>query len=184
LGAAIDDEEVSTNPIDILIDLTNVGTPKSDYGQAIEAVVTNFTNSFSSKDNMLEPNPEKPYYPFQVYPSFETDLALGQSGYQEVPYDINTAKSLPDNYIENNVKDELVANCDADGDRKIDLPFSEGQSITAGDNHRGYLGYRNVTEKSEITDDGAINLIVENWNNETTNTSPNLESSSICHDNQ
>ena len=184
LGAAIDDEEVSTNPIDILIDLTNVGTPKSGYGQAIEAVVTNFTNSFSSKDNMLEPNPEKPYYPFQVYPSFETDLALGQSGYQKVPYDINTAESLPDIYIENNVKDELVANCDADGDRKIDLPFSKGQSITAGDNHRGYLGYRNVTEKSEITDDGAINLIVENWNNETTNTSPNLESSSICHDNQ
>ena len=68
--------------IDILIDLTNLGTPKSDYGQAIEAVVTNFTNYFSSKDNTLEPNPEKPIYPF-----FETDLALGQSGYQKVPYD-------------------------------------------------------------------------------------------------
>jgi hypothetical protein len=78
LGAAVDDEEVSTNPQDILIDQTNWGTPKSDYGQAIEAVVTNFTNSFSSKDNMLEPNPEKSYYPFQVYPSFETDRALGQ----------------------------------------------------------------------------------------------------------
>jgi hypothetical protein len=46
LGAAVDDEEVSTNPIDILNDPTNLGTPKSDYGQAIEVVVTNFTNFF------------------------------------------------------------------------------------------------------------------------------------------
>ena len=59
LGAAVDDEEVSTNPIDILTDLTNLGIPKSDYGQAIEAVVTNFTNYFSSKDNTLEPKPQK-----------------------------------------------------------------------------------------------------------------------------
>ena len=76
LGATIDDEQVSTNPQDILIDQTNLGTPKSDYGHAIEAEVTNFTNSFSSKDNMLEPNPEKSYYPYQVYPSFETDWHL------------------------------------------------------------------------------------------------------------
>jgi pimeloyl-ACP methyl ester carboxylesterase len=182
LGAAVDDEEVSTNPQDILIDLTNLGTPKSDYGQAIEAVVMNFTNSFSTKDNTLEPNPEKPFFPFQVYPSFDTDLALGQSGYQKVPYDINTAKSLPDNYIENDVKEELVANCDADGDKKIDLPFQNNQTVNTGDNHRGYLGYRNITDNSRITDDGAIDIIVENWNNRTSNTNPNLESSSICHD--
>jgi hypothetical protein len=175
LGAAVDDEEVSTNPQDILIDMTNLGTPKSDYGQAIEAVVINFTNSFSSKDNTLEPNPEKPIYPF-----FETDLALGQSGYQKVPYDIT--RSLPNNYIENDVKDELVANCDADGDHEIDFPFVDGQTITTGDNHRGYLGYRNVTNNSTVTDDGAINLIVESWNNnETSNASSNLESSTICH---
>ena len=72
-------------------------------------------------------------------------------------------ESLPNNYIENDVKDELVANCDADGDKKIDFPFVEGQHITTGDNHRGYLGYRrNVTNNSTITDDGAINLMVEN----------------------
>ena len=183
LGATVDDEEVSTNPVDILIDPTNLGTPKSAYGQAIEAVVTNFTNSFSSKDNMLEPNPEKPFYPFQVYPSFETDLALGQNGYQKIPYDIKAAKSLSDNYIENDVKDELVANCDADGDGKIDLPFVDGQFITRGDNHRGYLGYRNVNDNSIISHDGAIDIVVNKWNNKTSNPSPNLELSSICHDN-
>jgi len=107
LGAAVDDEEVSTNPQDVLIDQTNWGTPKSDYGQAIETEVTNFTNSFSRKDNLLEPNPEKPYPPFQIYPSFEADKALGQSGYQKnlyiLTYDIK--KSLPKNYAEIDVQD-------------------------------------------------------------------------------
>jgi hypothetical protein len=55
----VDDEEVSINPQDILFDQTNWGTPKSDYGYAIEAVVKNFANYFSSKDNMLEPDPGK-----------------------------------------------------------------------------------------------------------------------------
>jgi pimeloyl-ACP methyl ester carboxylesterase len=174
LGAAVDDEEVSTNPDDILIDPTNFGTPKSAYGQAIEAVVTNFTNFFSSKDNTLEPNLEKPIYPF-----FETDLALGQSGYQKIPYKIK----LPGNYNENDVKDELVAYCDADGDHKIDFPFVDGQIITTGDNHRGYLGYRNPVDNSTIIDDGAINIVVDGWINRTsTKISPNLESSSICPD--
>lgn len=182
LGAAVDDEEVSINPQDILIDQTNWGTPKSDYGQAIEAEVIIFTNSFSSKDNMLEPNLVKPYYPYQVYPSFETDRALGQSGYQKIPYDIKITKSLPDNYIEKSVKEELVAECDADGDKNIDLPFKNNQTITIGDNHMGYLGYRNITDNSKITYDGAIDIVVENWNNRTSNISTNLESSSICHD--
>ena len=35
LGVAVDDEEVSTNPQDILFDQTNMGIPKSDYGHAI-----------------------------------------------------------------------------------------------------------------------------------------------------
>jgi hypothetical protein len=181
LGAAMDDEEVSIYPQDVLIDLTNFGTPKSAYGQAIEAVVKNFTNYFSSKDNMLKPDLEKPYYPFQVYPSLEIDRALGQTGYQKVPYDINTTKSLPDNYTERDIKNELVANCDADGDGKIDMPFRNNQLITTGDSHRGYLGYRNVNENSTITDDGAIDIVVNKWNNETSNPSPNLESKSICH---
>ncbi len=111
---------------------------------------------------------------------FETDLALGQNGYQKIPYDIKAARSLPDNFIENDVKDELIANCDADGDKKIDFPFENDQTITTGDNHRGYLGYRNVTDNSKIIDDGTINLIVENWNNNTSNTSQNSQSSSIC----
>jgi hypothetical protein len=179
LGVTVDDEEVSANPQDILIDQTNWGTPKSDYGQAIEAVVTNFTNSFSSKDTMLEPIPEKPYYPFQIYPSFESDRALGQSGYQKIPYNINITKSLPDNYTENDVKDQLPLNSDADGDGKCDLRIPVTNICTIieiGDNHRGYLGYRNPVNNLTIIDDGAIDVVVNRWINRTsTNTSLNVE---------
>lgn len=179
LGAAVDDEEVSINPQDVLIDQTNWGTPKSDYGQAIEATVTNFTNSFSSKDNLLEPNLENPYYPFQIYPSFETDRALGQSGYQKVPYDINITKSLPDNYDEKDVKEQLPLNSDADGNEQCDFinPFTNTCMITEiGDNHRGYLGYRKPVNNLTIIDDGAIDKVVDRWTNRTsTNTSPNLD---------
>lgn len=173
LGAAVDDEEVSNATQDVLIDQTNWGTPKSDYGHAIETEVKNFTNYFSSEDNLLEPNPEKPYFPYQVYPSFEADRALGQSGYQKIPDIYNINKSLPGNYIEIDVKDELVAKSDADGDGKPDFLF---ENITAGDNHRGYLGYRKPVNNLTIIYDGAIDTVVDRWINRTsTNTSPNLE---------
>ncbi len=80
IGAAVDDEEVSTRPEFILIDETNWGSPKSDYGQAIRSEVINFTNLFSSNDNLLKPNLNPA---LAIYPTFEGDLALGQSGYQK-----------------------------------------------------------------------------------------------------
>ena len=47
------------NPGDILIDQTNWGTAKSDYGQAIEEEVINFYNLFSPPDNLLEPKSQE-----------------------------------------------------------------------------------------------------------------------------
>jgi hypothetical protein len=32
-----------------------------------------------------------------------------------------------------------------------------------GDNHRGYLGYRNPYHNSTIINDGAIDIVVDNW---------------------
>jgi hypothetical protein len=70
MGAAIDDEEVTKNPQDILDDLTNWGTLKSDFGSAIEEEVVDFYNLFNPKDNIFEPN----LIPaFQIYSSFEGD---------------------------------------------------------------------------------------------------------------
>lgn len=163
MAAAVDDEEVSMNPADILNDLTNWGSPKSDYGKAIQEEVIEFDNLFSAKDDILEPNLTNPFYPFQIYPSFEADRALGQSGYQKVPQDLKKIKSLPDNYDEKDVQNEIVAICDADADAKPDLPFVVGQTITIGDNHGGYMGYRDIANKSRITHDGAIDVVVDNW---------------------
>lgn len=180
MAAAVDNEEVSIYPIDILNDPTNWGSPKSDYGKAIQEEVIEFDNLFSTKDNMLEPNLTDPFN--QIYPYFEADWALGQSGYQKVPYDMNTTtKSLPKNYSEKEVQDEIVAICDADADGKPDLPFATGQKISMGENHGGYMGYRDTANKSRITYDGAINVVVGNWsNNLTASESENRNMTGIC----
>jgi hypothetical protein len=165
LGAAVDDEEVSNRSEFITIDQTNWGSPKSDYGQAIEAEVTNFTNLFSSKDNLLRPNPNPA---LAIYPTFESDLALGQSGYQKNnilnQYDIKKSTALPKNYNEINVTGELLANCDTDGDGVPDYASCDIIPMTTGGNHRGYLGYRDNATKL-ITNDGAINVVISSWNN-------------------
>lgn len=73
-----------------------------------------------------------------------------------------------------------MAICDADADDHPDKPFINGQTITIGDNHRGYLGYR--YNKTEIIDDGAIDLVVNSWDNRPpTNFNQNV-SNSICYD--
>ena len=169
LGAAVDDEEVSNRSEFITIDETNWGSPKSDYGQAIEAEVINFTNLFSSKDNLLRPNLNPA---LAIYPTFEGDLALGQSGYQKNnilnQYDIKKSNALPKNYNETNVTGELLANCDADGDGLPDFANCDIIPMTTGENHRGYLGYRdNVTKL--ITNGGAINAVISSWNNKPDN---------------
>jgi pimeloyl-ACP methyl ester carboxylesterase len=180
MAAAVDNEEVSIYPGDILNDPTNWGSPKSDYGKAIQEEVIEFDNLFSTRDNMLEPNLTNPFN--QIYPYFEADWALGQSGYQKVPYDMNiTKKSLPKNYDEKEVQNEIVAICDADADGKPDLPFVTGQRISIGDNHGGYLGYRDIANKSRITHDGAINVVVDDWsNNITANENQNLNMTDKC----
>jgi hypothetical protein len=182
MAAAVDDEEVSIYPVDILNDPTNWGSPKSNYGKAIQEEVVEFDNLFSARDDVLEPNPTNPFFPSQIYPSFEADRALGQSGYQKIPYDINiTTKSLPKNYDELDVQSEIVAICDADADGKPDLPFVAGELITIGDNHGGYMGYRNIDNKSRISDDGAISVVVDDWHNiTTTNGNQNLNSIRTC----
>ena len=100
----------------------------------------------------------------QIYPSYEYgDWALGQNGYQILPYPITT--SLPQNYKQSNVENEIAPTCDADGDKHIDFTFSKGDIINRGDNHLGYIGSRNVTDNTKLIDDGAVNIVVDNWKN-------------------
>jgi len=160
LGAAVDNEEVSKNISDITVDWTNLWTGKTiAYGNAIEQGVTDFYNLYSPNDNYLEP---KAF--MQIYPSYEYgDWALGQNGYQILPYPITS--SLPQNYKELDVENEIAPICDADGDQKVDFTFSKGDIISRGDNHLGYIGFRNATDNTKLIDDGAINIVVDNWKN-------------------
>jgi hypothetical protein len=83
--------------------------------EAIEEVVQDFYNLYNPEDNAFEPNPVYPFDPFQIYPSYEGDWALRQTGYQTIPF--NIFLSLPTNYRQINVRDEIIPVCDADGDK-------------------------------------------------------------------
>jgi pimeloyl-ACP methyl ester carboxylesterase len=186
LGAAVDDEEVSKDPQDILDDLTNWGTLKSDYGIAIEEEVFRFYNLFNPQDNVLEPNSEYPFSPVQIYPSFEGDMALGYKG------SLIPAAKLPSNHIPINVQYEIKNISDADAIEGEDLGLCDSTNIpfyckvknegwdyglcnfitmvcldppNIGDNHAGYIGFRNLNNISLLADDGAINKVVDNWRN-------------------
>jgi hypothetical protein len=189
MGAAVDNEEVSKNPKDILDDKTNWGSPKSDYGEAIQEEVAQFYNLYNPMDNVLEPNLN---YSLQIYPSFEGDMALGQSGYQTLP-----KITLPTNYKEMNVQDQIVVLRDAD---EIDLTatrdadgaeaevfdlciynqtyceiknqgwdlglcdlFTGNCHVDVGDNHAGYIGFRDPNNSSALVGDGVMDIVVRDW---------------------
>jgi pimeloyl-ACP methyl ester carboxylesterase len=159
MGAAVDDEEVTKDPKNILSDFTNWGTVKSDYGTAIEKVVVNFYNLHNPEDYIFEPNVTPAY---EIYPAFEGDSALGQSGYQTLPWNINS--SLPNNYHQINVEKEIPANDDADGDGKCDYPLGDKCAVSKeGDNHRGYMGFRNSTDTTKLVNNGVIDIVIKSW---------------------
>ena len=133
---------------------------------------------------MLEPNPKFPYSPIQIYPSFEGDLALGNTGAQVLP-----PITLPKNYNQVNVEKEIKNISDADGmaGEDLGLCFPGGEQFYCkvknegwdsglcdftnmlcyndmGFNHAGYIGFRNLTDTSKLVDDGAIDTVIKNWN--------------------
>jgi pimeloyl-ACP methyl ester carboxylesterase len=169
MGAAVDDEEVSMNPRDILDDRTNWGSPKSDYGEAIQEEVVHFYNLYSPEDNVLEPH-ENGNPSLQIYPTFEGDLALGQNGNQTSL----TMITLPANYNDTNVLSQIPENSDidmtdADGDRICDFGLYNLSTlkclddVDVGDNHAGYIGFRDPTNRSLLVDDGAMDQVVDDW---------------------
>lgn len=165
LGAAVDNEEVSKNPWDIVKDATNdeaykninifameepitLKGVKTAFGEAIEDEVRNFSNLYSSKDDSLE----------WFYPMMEgNDTALGQTGAQ---YGI----SLPSNYKERDVKNNITALCDANGRNSCNFPYNIvlGAIADVGDNHFGYVGFRDTN--GTLKNNGAMDIVVEAWN--------------------
>ncbi len=187
MAATVDDEEASKDPSDISADSTNAYSMKSAYGEAIEEEVNRFYNLRNPEDNVLEMYPFRPFdLAYKIYPFFEGDLALGQNGYQKLPN-----ITLPENYVEVNVKNNITDIHDADGIEGDDLGLCNEQlnvytfcqikeqgwdfglcnaigfcRVDIGDNHAGYIGFRNLTNTSLIADDGAIDVVMSHWNSE------------------
>jgi hypothetical protein len=70
----------------------------------------------------------------------------------------------PLNYNDINVLIEIKPIDDADGDKKTDngICYLCFCSANIGDDHAGYLGFRNPD--GSFNDDGAINVVVSDWN--------------------
>ena len=79
------------------------------------------------------------------------------------------------------MENEIPPLCDADGNKEIDSPFSKGEIIGRGDNHLGYLGFRNATDNTRLMDDGAINIVVDNWKNVKPGTNQGLDLTARCN---
>ena len=162
MGAAVDNEEISMNSIDHLnnplpwsgiqsctIDESGV---KFAYGEDIQNMVEDFYNLVNSEDNVLE----------FFYPCSEGgNEALGQSG-----KDVDNSVQTPTNYhdiegIEAQIKPGLDA--DANGEADFGLCLFAVCSSFEGDNHAGYMGYRDRFDEDTIDDDGVIDLVVQQW---------------------
>jgi pimeloyl-ACP methyl ester carboxylesterase len=189
MGAAVDNEEVSKNSLDIDGDTTI----KQAYGKAIEEEVVNFYNLYNTKDNVLQRQPFSQYgYIYQIYPFFEDDEALGQSGRDTIISTQDQVSTPP--YYEINVQNNISAirNADAMEDKHSLLCFDGfGRLIICernlpgnydfglcggfignyvceigiGDNHGGYIGFRDSNSINQLKDDGVINVVVNNWRN-------------------
>jgi hypothetical protein len=169
MGAAVDNEEISkdlsyiekTQPIlnnftqlmNSISEWYDVYGIKSAYGKVIETEVNKFYNLFDPKDKAL----------IREYAKSEYDNALGLNGAQ-------IGITLPSNYNETNVQNEILALPDSDADGKDDLAVT--RPVEIGDNHGGYFGFTNITNgQKTFVDNGAMDVVVEQWRNETNNIS-------------
>ncbi|HSF51672.1 MAG TPA: alpha/beta hydrolase [Nitrososphaeraceae archaeon] len=166
MGAAVDDE-VSMDPIDLYnnpaygsgqlgcfpnhyYEENNIKFP---YGNAIGEEVIDFYNLMNPEDNVFQ------FY----YPCYEgADNALGINGKQMDPEVVQT----PNNYIDLNIRDEIKDIYDADADGQEDLGLCNAFNfcfVDIGDNHAGYMGFRNISNSNLLEYDGAINRVVDHW---------------------
>jgi hypothetical protein len=175
IGAAADNEKISKNPTDA--DNSSPSDNGVVYGMDIEKHVTAFHNLFDPEDNYLQSGRIPFYYPF-----YENDSALGYMGVDPTI----TIVDLPQNYSQKDVQNELPEHhdididfTDADGDSQCDLkdqllgytwsPFWPfflpilGCGIDGvGDNHRGYMGFKDHNS-GRIVDDGVMDIVAMDW---------------------
>ena len=161
IGAAVDGEEVSKNRNDNQDSLNDDGIV---YGNDIQNHVKKFYVLFDPVDNLLRFG----RIPFTYYPTYEGDLALGNLGVDPQV----ASRDIPANYKEINILNELPKDVsinftDADGDGQCDLDEPIGLFFVCGihgqgENHRGYMGFRDHTSH-RIVDDGAMDIVARDW---------------------
>jgi Alpha/beta hydrolase of unknown function (DUF900) len=123
----------------------NVAASNTTFGKAIEDVVDNFYNLRNPEDNMLE----------HVYRYVENRDAIGLLGIQH-------SLPIPTGYSERQVDSEILPIPDADANARFDC--FDFFVLLPGDNHCGYMGFRNFHPFGNILkDDGAIDIVVRNW---------------------
>jgi pimeloyl-ACP methyl ester carboxylesterase len=171
LGAAVDNQEVSIDPscskstgfpffFPQLFPRQSI--PCS--GIAIESEIRGdtglggFYNLFSSEDRILSE---------LYYQGFDRVRALGQVGALDVPW-----QDEPSNYHEADIKDQIPALDDADGNKECDdimcyspmdscSSFDMPCNLVNGTNHAGYFGFRNTD--GSFKDDGVMDTVVNDW---------------------
>jgi hypothetical protein len=123
----------------------NAAASNTTFGKAIENVVDNFYNLRNPEDNMLE----------YVYRYVENSDAIGLLG-------IRHNLPIPSGYSERQVDSEILPIPDADANAKFDC--FDFFVLLPGDNHCGYIGFRNLHPFGNILrDDGSIDIVVRNW---------------------
>ena len=96
------------------------------------------------------------------YPYFEQDLALGQSGLQSGI----SQSDIPRNYMDISVSQQIPNFSDADADGECDLTFNQKCTINnKGDNHLGYVGFRDLSNNNTVKNNGAIDIVVNTFRN-------------------
>jgi hypothetical protein len=157
LGAAVNLEQISTNPSNCLIDELSIECS----GRAIESQVQDFYNYYNTEDNMISPikiwftTIELP----SVYQQSENNIALGSTGIEITP-------NVPDNFDQDDVTFEIPNFRDANNDGTCDIRYYYGGAryctiFLYGDNHQGYIGFRD--SDNSFMNNGAIDKVVHTW---------------------
>jgi hypothetical protein len=118
-------------------DIVDANTP---LGQVITRQVDAFVNLYSSNDYVLT----------TVYWAAEANPGLGRGTMAGI--------TLPPNYRDINVQQEIRPINDANGDGTKDFLVPD---VKVGENHFGFPGFR--WESGTLRDDGSMNVVVNNW---------------------